>query len=62
MSQRQFEISFRLVNSSSPTQQTIISASDPMTARRIFEQQNPKCAIFGSPRELRESDEQKRRR
>jgi hypothetical protein len=62
MSQRLFEINFRLVNSTSPTQRTLISATDPLTARRIFEQQNPQCAIFGSPKELRETPERKTRR
>jgi len=54
MSQRRFEISYHLINSNSAAQFTVISASDPYTARRIFEQQNPKCRIFGSPKELRD--------
>lgn len=50
---RKFEIIFRLKNSSSAGQQrTIIQASDPFTARKIFEQQNPGC-VFEGCKELR---------
>jgi hypothetical protein len=54
---RKYEITFRLLTGNSPQQKTIVQASDPHTARRIFDQQNPGCAIVGSPRELRPADE-----
>lgn len=51
---RSFEITYMLKNSpSSPTQHAIIQATDPMTARRIFEQQNPGCKVVSAPREIR---------
>jgi hypothetical protein len=53
---RNYEITFRLLTGNSPQQKTIVQATDPGTARRIFAQQNAGCSIIGSPRELRESN------
>lgn len=51
---RTFEITYTLKNPhSSPMQRTTIQATDSFVARRIFEQQNPGCKIFGTPREIR---------
>jgi len=47
---RQYEIVYRLKTGNSGQQRTIIQASDPATARRIFEQQNPGC-VFQACRE-----------
>jgi hypothetical protein len=55
---RKYEITYRLLKGNSPQQRTIIQASDPGAARRIFEQQNTGCAIVGSPRELRQTSGQ----
>jgi len=53
MSQRLFEISYILRNSSnSATQRAYVNASDTVMARRIFEQQNPACKIVSSPKDV----------
>lgn len=50
---RTFEITYVLVNSpSTPMQRTTIQATDTVTVRRIFEQQNPQCKLVGSPRAI----------
>lgn len=51
---RSFEISFILTGSSNvTTQKMIIQATDPVMARKIFEQQNPGCRVVSTPREIR---------
>ena len=51
---KKFEIAYRLIKfSNTPQQKTIIVASDPGAARRIFQQQNPGCVIIGSPHEIK---------
>ena len=51
---RSFEISYVLKTSSnSITHRVIIQANDSITARRIFEQQNPECKVVANPREIR---------
>ena len=52
MSYHTFEIRFRLKTGNSGQQRAIIQASDPFTARKIFEQQNPGC-VFLAWKELR---------
>jgi hypothetical protein len=42
---RKYEIIYRLKTGNSGQQRTTIQASDQMTARRIFEQQNPGCVV-----------------
>ena len=49
---RKFEITYRLKIGNSGQQQTVVLASDPATARRVFEQQNPGC-VFGACRQLK---------
>lgn len=51
---RKFEIKYRLKNdSSTPQQKVVIQASNPFAAKKIFRQQNPGCAIVGTPKEVR---------
>jgi hypothetical protein len=50
---RKYEITYRLLKGNSPMQKTIVMASDPGAARRIFAQQNPGCALVGSPHEVK---------
>jgi hypothetical protein len=52
MTHRQFEISFRLSGSNDATQRTVITATDSVTARRIFEQQNPSSKVTSTPRDV----------
>lgn len=42
---RTYEIIYRLKTGNSGQQRTTIQASDQMTARRIFEQQNSGCIV-----------------
>lgn len=51
---RSFEISYMLKTSSNAaTLKAVIQAPDSVTARRIFEQQNPQCKVVSTPREIR---------
>lgn len=51
---RTFEICYFLLTSpSAPMQRAIVQATDSMTARRIFEQQNPATRVASQPREVR---------
>ena len=52
---RKYEITFQLLKGNSPQQKTVVQATDPHTARKIFEQQNPGCRIWGAPQEVRQS-------
>lgn len=55
MSQRLFEISYVLRDSSNATtQRALIHASDTVMARRLFEQQNPACKVVASPKDVTE--------
>lgn len=48
---KKYEISFMLKTGNSGMQKTIVMASDPSTAKRIWEQANPNCR-FSSYREV----------
>ncbi len=50
---RSFEITYFVSGANALMQRTIVQASDPVMARRIFEQQNPQCRVAGTPREIR---------
>jgi hypothetical protein len=54
MTHRQFEIAFRLNGSNAATQHTVITATDSVMGRRIFEQQNPACKVVSTPKEMTE--------
>lgn len=54
MTHRQFEVAFRLNGSNAATQRTIITATDSVTARRLFEQQNPACKVNSTPKDVTE--------
>jgi len=51
MPPRKFEVTYRLKTGNSGQQRMIVQASDPGTARKIFDQQNPGC-VFQSYREV----------
>jgi hypothetical protein len=54
MTHRQFEIAFRLNSSNAATQYTVVTATDSVMARRIFEQQNPACKVVSTPKDVTE--------
>ena len=60
MANYQYEILY-VLTSGSHMQTAVITATDPSSARRIFEQQNPKCKILGTPSEVRPPANARRR-